>query len=163
MTLLFEYEVEDDFPFDKEEVAQKVVRETLLEEGFTEDCEVSITFTDDASIATLNQQFRGIDRPTDVLSFPMLDFHGIVAGEYEVQDEDVNPDTGEVVLGDIVLSLPRIVRQAEEYGHSQLREFAFLIAHSMLHLLGYDHVEDSERLVMEQKQKQVLLALEITR
>ncbi len=163
MTLLFEYETDDSFSFNKEEVAEKVIRESLRKEGFTEDCEISLTFTDDEGIADLNRQFRGIDRPTDVLSFPMLDFNGTAVTEYEITDDDRNPDSGEVVLGDIVLSLPRIEAQAEEYGHSQLREFAFLIAHSMLHLLGYDHMEDEERIIMEEKQERILFTLEITR
>ncbi len=163
MTLLFEYEADDHFSFEKETVAKNVVRQALLSEGFPEDCEVSLTLTDEDGIAGLNEQFRGIAGPTDVLSFPMIDFGDTPADIDALTEADRNPDTGEIVLGDIVLSVPRIVRQAEEYGHSELREYAFLIAHSMLHLLGYDHMEDEERIVMEEKQARILTELEITR
>ena len=163
MTLLFTYETTDGFDFDKEKIAESVVKEALSQEGFSPDCEVSLTFTDDEGIRELNRDFRGLDRATDVLSFPMIDFNGTPAAAYEATEEDINPDTDEIMLGDIVLSMPRVAAQAEEYGHSPLREFAFLIAHSMLHLLGYDHMEEDERLVMEEKQKQILSALGITR
>ena len=112
----------------------------------------------------MNRQFRGIDRPTDVLSFPMVDYEE--PGKFDFLEEAMeyfNPETGELMLGDIVISKEKVIAQAEEYGHSTQREYAFLIAHSMLHLFGYDHMEEDERAVMEQKQKEILEQLQILR
>ena len=103
---------------------------------------------DNEEIHQINKQFRGIDRPTDVLSFPQLTFE-----EGEIMDRN---EKGEVVLGDIIISLERAREQAEEYGHSLKREIAFLTAHSMLHLLGYDHMEPEEEKEMFAKQKEIL-------
>ncbi|MBE5960370.1 MAG: rRNA maturation RNase YbeY, partial [Lachnospiraceae bacterium] len=103
--------------------------------------------------------------PTDVLSFPMVDYE--VPSDFdhleESADDYFNPETGELLFGDIVISVDKVISQAEEYGHSTERELAFLVAHSMLHLCGYDHMEDEERLVMEERQKQILDQLNITR
>lgn len=115
--------------------------------------EVSVTLTDDAYIQTLNQQYRQMDRPTDVLSFALNE--GV---EPEIAG---GPDIN--VLGDIVLSVERAKAQAAEYGHSLRREIAFLTVHGMLHLLGYDHIEEAERQKMEQEQKMVMEALGISR
>ena len=107
---------------------------------------------------------RQIDRATDVLSFPMVDYE--CPGEFdflEERDDCFNPETGELVLGDIVISKEKVVSQAEEFGHSLKREFAFLIAHSMLHLSGYDHIEEDERLEMEEKQRELMNKLNILR
>ena len=115
-------------------------------------------------IHQMNLEFRQIDRPTDVLSFPMVDYEE--AGNFdflEEADEYFHPESGELMLGDIVISKEKVVAQAEEYGHSIEREYAFLIAHSMLHLFGYDHMEEDERAVMEAKQKEILERLEIFR
>ena len=105
------------------------------------------------------------DRETDVLSFPNLDFDR--PGDFEISEDReadyFDPDTGELILGDIIISVDRIKEQAESYGHSRKREFAFLVAHSMLHLCGYDHMEEGEAKVMEAKQEQVLSSLGITR
>ena len=122
------------------------------------DAEISVTLTDNENIRELNREHRNIDRATDVLSFPMLDFDGDEAdAEYDYDDELV-------MLGDIVISLERAEEQAREYNHSLRREVAFLTAHSMLHLLGYDHVEDEEGdKIMREKQNNVLSALNITR
>ena len=115
--------------------------------------EVSVTLTDDAYIQTLNRQYRQMDRPTDVLSFALNE--GV---EPEIAG---GPDIN--VLGDIVLSVERAKAQAAEYGHSLRREIAFLTVHGMLHLLGYDHIEEAERQKMEQEQKTVMEALGISR
>ncbi|MBQ7676924.1 MAG: rRNA maturation RNase YbeY [Lachnospiraceae bacterium] len=163
MTILFENETESSFDFNEIEIAERVIGEALRQEGFLCGCEVSLTLTDDEGIAALNKEFRAIDGPTDVLSFPMLDFPEAAPADYEVREEDTNPDTGDVMLGDIVISVPRMCAQADEYGHPVLREYAFLIAHSMLHLLGYDHMEEDERAVMEEKQEKILSALDIRR
>ena len=121
--------------------------------------------TGNAEIQEANRNFRDIDRPTDVLSFPMVDYSS--PSDFSSVNESpecyLNPETDELVLGDIMISVDKVYEQAEEYGHSSKREFAFLIAHSMLHLLGYDHMEDEERVVMETKQEAVLEALGITR
>ncbi|WP_249299211.1 rRNA maturation RNase YbeY [Feifania hominis] len=136
----------------------RCVDETLRAEGFPEPAEISVTFVDDEAIHELNLQARGVDRPTDVLSFPLLEWDG------EPDFEAVrNRATGAVMLGDIVLSLERAAAQAQEYGHSFERETGFLCVHSMLHLLGYDHVEPDEEQVMRQRAEAVLQTLGLRR
>lgn len=123
------------------------------------DAQISVTLVDNEAIREINNEQRGIDKATDVLSFPMLEFDedGNADGEYET-------DGDFIVLGDIVISMERAREQATEYGHSILREVAFLTAHSMLHLLGYDHVDDEEgERIMNEKQESVLTSLGITR
>lgn len=139
--------------FDAEKLAEDCAREALLEEDIEDDAEVSLTFTDNARIRELNKQFREIDRETDVLSFPMGDEDGF----------EVNPETDALLLGDIVISLEKAKAQSEEYGHSMKREVAFLIAHSLFHLLGYDHMTPDEEKEMFAKQENVLQRLGITR
>lgn len=139
--------------FDAVKLAEDCTREALAEEEIEDDAEVSLTFTDNAEIRVLNRQFREIDRETDVLSFPMGDEDGF----------EVNPETDALLLGDIVISLERAKSQAEEYGHSMKREVAFLIAHSLFHLLGYDHMTPDEETEMFAKQEKVLQKLGITR
>lgn len=135
----------------------KVCEEVMKNEECNFDAQISFTFTDNENIREINREYRGIDKATDVLSFPMLEFDGETDAEYETED-------GMVLLGDIVISLERAQEQAEEYGHSMRRELAFLTAHSMLHLLGYDHVDDPEgERQMIEKQNAVLNALNITR
>ncbi|MBO5939184.1 MAG: rRNA maturation RNase YbeY [Clostridia bacterium] len=124
------------------------VSESLAYEGFCNDCTVSVTFTDNEGIRVLNAEYRGIDRETDVLSFPLTEFE---SGEEPPVDEP------EVSLGDIVLSLEKTQAQAEEFGHSFEREAAFLCVHSMLHLLGYDHVNSEEEdAEMRRRQREIL-------
>ena len=129
-------------------------------------CAVSVCLCDDETIAEINRQYRGIDRSTDVLSFPNLeweapsDFDNLNVEDLEMS---VNPETELTILGEICLNKDRIISQAEEYGHSVKREYAFLIAHSMLHLLGYDHMEEDEAKVMEEKQAAYLEMLGIGR
>jgi probable rRNA maturation factor len=115
-------------------------------------------------IQEMNQNFRQIDRATDVLSFPMVDYEE--AGNFDFLEDVMDafhPESGELMLGDIVISKEKVISQAVEYGHSVEREYAFLIAHSMLHLFGYDHMEDQERIVMEAKQKEIMEQLQILR
>ena len=127
---------------------RRAVVQTLLYEGFENDCQVSVTFTDNEGIRVLNRTYREIDRETDVLSFPLIDFEG---------GEEPPCDEAEVMLGDIVLSLEKAQAQAEEFGHSFEREVAFLTVHSMLHLLGYDHVNsDEEDEDMRRRQREIL-------
>lgn len=164
MTVSLENEQEQQFDFDFEQVARQVAEAVLNQEGCPYECQVNVILTDDEEIRNANRQFRNIDRSTDVLSFPMVDFP--VPAQYEILEEDpscFHPETGELLLGDIMISVPTAVRQAASYGHGVLREYAFLIAHSMLHLLGYDHMEEEERLLMEKKQEQALTSLHITR
>ena len=122
------------------------------------EAEVSVLLTDNDRIHELNREFRGIDRPTDVLSFPMCDYD--TPGDFdwlgEHGDDCFHPESGELLLGDIVISVEKVREQAEAYGHSEKRELAFLVAHSMLHLFGYDHMEDEERKIMEAKQEEIL-------
>lgn len=141
-------------PDNFEELIERCTRGALEEEGIDEDAEVSVTLTDNEGIRALNHEHRGIDRATDVLSFPMLTDEGF----------EVDPDTDAIILGDIVISLERAKEQAEEYQHSYRREVAFLLTHSLFHLLGYDHVnsEEEER-EMFAKQERVLEKLGITR
>ena len=135
-------------------VRQAVVT-TLAYEGYNHDCELSVTFTDNEGIRAINKEFRNIDKETDVLSFPLLDFDG---GEEPPIDEDMQ------ALGDIVISLEKAEEQAEEFGHSFDREVGFLAVHSMLHLLGYDHVDsEEEELEMRRKQSEVLDIMGLTR
>lgn len=142
------------------EIINRVCLYALEYEECNFEAEISVTFTDNEGIRELNREHRGIDRPTDVLSFPMLEFdeNGDVASDECEYDGEL------IVLGDIVISLERAREQAEEFGHSFLREVAFLTAHSMLHLLGYDHVDDEEgERIMRQKQSEILEKLGITR
>ncbi len=118
-------------------------------EKFEEPAEISVTFTDNEGIRELNKQYRNIDAPTDVLSFPMGD-----DGEY-----DTNLETGAKILGDVVISVEKAVEQAEAYGHTLQREIGYLTAHSVLHLLGYDHVENMDKVRMREKEEYVMEAL----
>lgn len=164
MTIDFENEQKQTFDFDFIQVAEDVMEAVLDQESCPYESQVSLVLTDDDEIRRTNKEFRGIDHPTDVLSFPMVDFPS--PADYSILEEDdsyFHPESGELLLGDIMISIPRAVQQASEYGHSVKREYAFLIAHSMLHLLGYDHMEDEERLLMEAKQEQALKHLHIER
>ncbi len=164
MKYLFEEEVEVPFDFDYKEVAKQVIDMALDMEEFPFESEVDITLTDDVAIQEINKEFRQLDKSTDVLSFPLIEYKS--AGDFsdlENQDDIFNPETGEAMLGDIVISVEHVLKQAEEYGHSIKREYAFLIAHSMLHLMGYDHMTPPEAKVMEEKQENILNALNITR
>jgi probable rRNA maturation factor len=157
-----EFALPFDPPFDIEEVALKVCTQVLSQENFADDAEVSLVVTDAEEVHRLNREFRGIDRTTDVLSFPGLEFEE-PADFSLIDDSCINPDNDCVMLGDIVINAQKVKEQAAEYGHSELREFAFLIAHSMLHLCGYDHMTPGEAEVMEARQEMALQALGITR
>lgn len=139
--------------FDAESLIEECTREALCEEEIEDDAEVSVTFVDNARIRELNKIHRQIDRETDVLSFPLGDENGF----------EVNCDNDAILLGDIVVSLEKAVAQSEEYGHSIKREVAFLITHSLFHLLGYDHETEAEEKEMFTKQEKVLVKLGITR
>ena len=148
-------------------LAKKVIEHILQKEGCPFDCEVNLTLTDNDGIQAVNKEFRDMDKPTDVLSFPNCDFD--TPGEFsQFRDEDVyfdcfNPENDYFVLGDIMISRDKMLAQAEEYGHGVTREYAFLIAHSVLHLIGYDHMVEEEAKHMEAKQNEYLNDLGITR
>ena len=165
MTILVENEANRGLDFDYEEVIKTVISKTLETENCPYETEVNVLLTGNEEIHEANKEFRGIDRPTDVLSFPMVDYDFPSDFSYveENQESYINPETDELLLGDIMISVDKVYEQANEYGHSREREFAFLIAHSMLHLLGYDHIDEAERKVMEVKQEAILDALGITR
>lgn len=165
MTLIFEEEVTVPFDFEYESLAKEVISFTLDHENFPYESEVNLTLTDNDGIHEINKMYRQIDRPTDVLSFPMLSYEA--AGDFskleDDYDDNFNPDTGEIMLGDIVISVDKVLEQAESYGHTPRREYAFLIVHSMLHLFGYDHMTPEEAVQMEAKQRQILEEMNITR
>lgn len=165
MTLNFEDEYELLLPFEAEDLARQVIEHSLDHEGCPYETEVNLLLTSDEEIHRMNREFRNIDRATDVLSFPMLEYEkpGDFSFLEEAENDCFNPDTGELLLGDIVISKDKVLEQAEAYGHSPRRELAFLTAHSMLHLMGYDHMEPEEAAEMERRQAEILEQLNILR
>ena len=165
MTINIICETAPGFSFHYKKLAKDVIVQSLDTEGFPYEAEVNLTLVDKDRIHEINRVMRQIDRPTDVLSCPMIeyaepaDFDGV---EHQF-DDCVNPDTEEVLLGDIVICVESVYEQAEEYGHSVKREYAFLITHSMLHLMGYDHMVPEEAEVMEEHQRRILDVLKIKR
>lgn len=159
MNLLIEKETDDSFDFDYEEAAKSIIEQALDYLKCPYEVQLNLTLTDNEGIHVINKEYRQIDRPTDVLSFPLVDYPepNVFPDNLEELAEDYfDLDTGELMLGDIIISVEKCKEQAKEYGHSELREYSFLIVHSMLHLFGYDHMEDDERLVMEEKQREIL-------
>ncbi|MBO4266438.1 MAG: rRNA maturation RNase YbeY [Lachnospiraceae bacterium] len=157
MTCLFDTEVDIDWRFDYLKLYEDAVDAVIEEEGCPYEITVSLLMTDDEGIRQINKEQRKIDDSTDVLSFPMLEYKS--PSDFSDAEEDMqnfDPESGELILGDIVLSIDHIISQAAVYGHDVQREFAFLIVHSMLHLCGYDHIKDSDRKVMEDRQKVVM-------
>ena len=157
MTIEISYESEKKLDIPYEEIVNKMVVSALDFENCPYEAEVSVTFVDDEGIRKINSEYRGIDKSTDVLSFPFNEFE--IPGNFDNIEESVdafNPETGELLLGDIILSTDHITEQAIEYGHSETRELAFLVVHSMLHLMGYDHMVDEDRVIMEERQRKIL-------
>lgn len=164
MTLIFEEEGDLKLDLPCEELATKVIEAALDYEECPYEVEVNLLLTMNNEIQEMNLNFRQIDRATDVLSFPMIDYEE--AGNFDFLEDVMDafhPESGELILGDIVISKEKVISQAEEYGHTVEREYAFLIVHSMLHLFGYDHIEEDERMVMEAKQKEIMEQLQILR
>ncbi|MBQ8305584.1 MAG: rRNA maturation RNase YbeY [Blautia sp.] len=164
MRFIIDYEAERELQVKYEELSVLVGERVLDMEGCPYECQVNLVLTDDVRIREVNRQFRDLDQATDVLSFPGVPFEN--PADYELlKDDDTcfDLDTGELILGDIMISVDHVYAQAEEYGHSLEREFSFLIAHSMLHLLGYDHMTPEEADRMEEKQRSVLNSLGIHR
>lgn len=166
MTLYVENETDFEFPFSVEELLGILVKNVLAYENCPfSDVTVSLSITDDNGIREINKNYRNTDKATDVLSFPAINYE--TPGDFSFIDANMSEyfdmDTNDLILGDIMLSVDHIINQAKEYGHSILRETAFLIVHSLLHLCGYDHMDDSERKIMEDKQDEILNQLAITR
>lgn len=145
MNLLLANDTKKDLDLDLiRERAEKTIEEVLRVENFTENAEVSLSIVDMETIHRLNKEYRGVDRPTDVLSFPM---------DEEGYDNEGNPI---FLLGDIVICLDVAENQAKDFGHSLEREMMYLICHSTLHLLGYDHIEEDDKLEMRSREKEVM-------
>lgn len=164
MTVQLENESGISFDFPYEALAKEVIEAALAEEGFPYEGEVNLLLVTREEMQNINREQRQMDQETDVLSFPMLELPA--PGDFSRLEEDpdnFNPDTGEALLGDIVLCGERVKEQALSYGHSEKREFCFLILHSMLHLLGYDHMTEPEAAVMEEKQSHILQNMQILR
>lgn len=164
MTILLEKETDINLNIEYEKIAKDVVQASLDYVECPYECEVNILLTDNDGIRETNKSMRNIDAPTDVLSFPMIEFSS--ESDFSVVEDDIslfNATTGELLLGDIMISLERVKEQALQFNHSVKREYAFLVAHSMLHLSGYDHMEDEERIRMEQMQDEILQQTGYTR
>ena len=164
MTVHFEYEAEEQFTFDYQALMRRVMEQVLEYERCPYEVEVNVVITDNEEIQKVNREYREIDRATDVLSFPMVEYEK--PGDFSKVEEDemlFHPETGELMLGDIMISIDKVYAQAAEFGHSVERELGFLTAHSMLHLCGYDHMEEEERQVMEAKQKEIMDLLQLYR
>lgn len=155
MTILIDNRTSWELKKEYEQTIDLAVKESLLFESFEKECEISVSIVDNEEIQQINQQFRNINRPTDVLSFPQLTF--------EENEKMQTNEKGEVLLGDIILSIEKAKSQSEEYGHPLKREIAFLTVHSMLHLLGYDHMTEEEEKEMFKKQTKILEKMNIPR
>lgn len=148
MNLLFDDRQEDiEITNDMLDIVKISIVEVLKEEELDENVQVSISFVGDEEIQRLNKDFRGVDSSTDVLSFPMDD-------EFQIE---------ETMLGDVIINTKRVLEQAKEFGHSNTRELSYLTVHSILHLLGYDHMEDEDKEVMRSKEKSIMDSLKIYR
>jgi probable rRNA maturation factor len=166
MAIHIEYETELSLGFEAGPVIEQVIEKALELHQCPYEAEVNVVLTDNAAIAAINEEYRNLAKPTDVLSFPMLDYE--TPGDFSVveamaPEECFDPDSGELILGDIIISVEKVIEQAQAYGHSRERELGFLTAHSMLHLFGYDHMEEAERIDMEAKQEEILNQLGLYR
>ncbi len=158
MSIFITNESDIEYPECYDEIIMDVIEGSMEYLKCPYPIEVSVMLTDNNDIHEINLSERGIDKPTDVLSFPMLDFDepGDLSYVEKYPQDYFNPETHELLLGDIVISLEKVKSQSEEYGHSDKRELAFLVAHSCLHLFGYDHMEEKERIEMERMQNEIL-------
>ncbi len=158
MTIDIERETDFELPDDYEDIIRCIVMAAADFVKCPYECQVDVTLVDNQRIHELNFKFRNVDSPTDVLSFPMTDYES--AGDFSLCE--LHPEryfdaaSGELMLGDIVISVEKLIQQALSYGHSARRELAFLTAHSMLHLFGYDHIEEDQRIQMEAMQETIL-------
>ena len=166
MAIHIEYETDLSLGIEVEDIICKVIDTALDMYECPYEAEVNVILTDNPSIATINEEYRNLAKPTDVLSFPMIDYD--IPGDFSIieelpEEECFDPDSGELLLGDIILSVEKIIEQAETYGHSRERELGFLTAHSMLHLFGFDHMVDDERVDMERRQEEILESIGLRR
>ena len=165
MSLYLEEEGEITLPFETKEVADLVVEAALEYEGCPYEAEVNLLLTMNGQIREMNREFRNIDRATDVLSFPMIEYE--TPGEFDFLEDRpdcFDPETGRLLLGDIVISKEKVLSQAEEYGHSVERELSYLAVHSVLHLLGYDHMDEGPmKAQMRRREEHILEGLGIRR
>lgn len=165
MTSYVENETEAVFDFDVERLTDRLLEAVLESEGCPYEAQINLLITDNEGIREYNRRFRETDKETDVLSFPMIEFEK-EADFSAVENREADffePESGELMLGDIMISADKVREQAVKYGHSEKREFAFLTTHSLLHLCGYDHMEKEDADIMEKKQEEVLNRLNITR
>ena len=158
MTINIEYEAEKKLGLPWQEIIEEIVEAALDYENCPYEAEVNVVLTDNQCVREINREYRGIDSPTDVLSFPMVEYETPSDFRHveEMFADCFNPETGELMLGDIMISVDKAEEQADLYGHSLERELAFLTAHSLLQLFGYDHLDEAERAVMERKQEEIL-------
>lgn len=157
MTIYFDEEGAVKLPLSCEETAEFAARTALDVLMCPYEAQINLLLTTNEEIRRMNKEFRQTDRETDVLSFPMIDFPS--PGDFsrlEEMEDCFDPETGELMLGDIVISKDKVLEQAKDYGHSILREFSFLIVHSVLHLTGYDHMKEDERACMEDLQRMIM-------
>lgn len=163
--IYIEEEVPVSFDFHHRKIIEDVINYSIDYVDCPYECEVNVILTDNENIKIINEEYRDIDLDTDVLSFPQIsykspaDFTGL---EDYILDY-FNPESGELILGDIIISIEKVRSQSIEYGHSESRELAFLTVHSMLHLFGYDHIEEGDRVIMEDLQKEILDNMKIFR
>lgn len=137
-------------------IIEQTLNASVKYEKFKKRCEIGVSLVDNEQIQILNKEHRGLDKPTDVLSFPMIDFN-------TETDDKYSRDRGFLLLGDIVISLEKAFEQANEYGHSIEREVGFLCVHSTLHLLGYDHINEQDTAVMRGKEEEILQLIKLSR
>ena len=164
MTSCVDIDDDIDLGFDVQELTLKLLESVCESEKCPYEACINVYVTHSDNVRVYNRQYRDIDATTDVLSFPALD---IINGDFDGVEDDLSanfdPESGELILGDIVINADRAYSQAEEYGHSVKREFAFLTAHSLYHLCGYDHETEEQARTMEEKQEETLVNLGITR
>ena len=158
MTCYLEIETDIELGIPCQELLDRCLEAVMDEEGCPFEAQVEVVITDNASIHEVNKEFRGVYAPTDVLSFPMIEYEEPSEFDWlEEYDEYFHPDTGELMLGDMMISVPRCEAQGEEFGHGYEREIMYLTVHSVLHLLGYDHVDEGEmKRRMRQREKEIM-------
>lgn len=165
MTFYVENENHYEFPFSVDALFEQVALAVLEAEKCPYESAINLVITDNEGIREYNRQYREIDRETDVLSFPGVDYDA--PADFSRVESDLSdyfdPETGELMLGDMIISYEKAKEQADQFGHSFRREMAFLIAHSMFHLCGYDHMTPEDAVLMEEKQEAILEQLGITR
>ena len=165
MSFYADNEYKKEFPFDIDKTIENVINACVRMVSCPYEISVNILITDDENIRKYNKEYRDIDKETDVLSFPAVDYEE--PADFSIAEKNrysyFDADTDELILGDIILNGDRVFKQAQEYDHSVLREFSFLIAHSMLHLFGYDHIEKEDETEMFMLQDKIMDELNISR